>query len=416
MPTSNSKYNPFDQSFNWQSITGEQKTVALNTDINLYTVRLDQAVRPPQGGTSYISATYVIGGAPLTEVSGTPTAAGQFKVDYGFNAETETGIASALVWFNAADDGLAIEFDYDGWGTPFTKESIEEIAIAAATGASGGKEIGELMFLPQVKSPSSIFPYLQAWEEQLTIDVLNWPQLQPSLSSYVGNIDGTTSFSIDSYADNGGGKTRLTLTTNAINQKLADSIFAQSVLKGEGTSSFTGFIHPVEFTAITGSIPIGIYEVIGCDPTGPLTIDIDLNYPGSTAAGSFQLRPFADPADSNNARWPGLAGLTIRAPGSAFEFGELFAHIDQMQSHFHDDDSHAHSFDRAIISGAFGLVDFEVVPVQLNAGSTTGSANVTIRGPTTDTDDGTGTPRTGSETRDRSRIIPVYIFGGTYTP
>ena len=423
-------FDPWDQAFAWATKTGEIREAVNLSGIGKVGLQLDNQPRPISGTAPVtVEVWNYDGGNPpsfkgtqLTEITSGAPVGDQFRVDYGqTNASGDPiGVGTGWIWMDAANLANQYVVDYQHFGSSLHKRNIDEEIASGATGFS--PPIGELSWQPFVKATTSAFPYLPAWETQSAIDVLNWPDLQPELYGYANDVDGTTSFSIDSYANDGGGKTRLTLTNNAINQKIADSILAQAVLAGEGVADFTNFWHPVYFPAIVGNIPAGLYEILSVDNVA-LTLDIDLNFPGSTAAGSFQLRPFADPLDADNARWPGLAGLAIRAPGSAFDVGELFAHIDRFQSHFHNDDSHAHSSP----NGGIWVTDFGGgTPVTTQAGpnyafrssgsTSTTSTNVNITGPTTDTNLATGTPRLGSTTRDRSRVVPVYLYGGIYNP
>jgi len=407
MPIVDTRYDPWAQTFSWQFLAEENQTSGALASIGKTGLQLNEAIRPPTGATpTTIEIWFRDAGNPpsfkgvqLNEVSGTP-GPGEFRPDYGFFdalSGNPTGVASGKVWLNAADDAKDFVIDYYGWGSPLSKRVLE--SEFTATGSGGGPPVASLVWLPFKKTPSVNFPFLPAWEKTLLIDVANWPLLQPDLYDYVYDIDGVTAFAFTGYADNGGGKVRLTMdTTQPEVQPLLDSMFAEAVLNGNGTADFTNFIWIIEFTSTVGAINPGLYEILEVDiVTG--YIDIDLNFPGGSGSGNVQARPFADPADGDNARWPGLSGLILRAPGGDVE--SLFSEIDQMQGH-----QHGVSFSASVVIGG------SVVGgpgLQQLAG-----ASISILDPT---DDGTnGTPRTGDKTRDRTKSLYVYLAGGEYNP
>lgn len=123
------RYDPFNETFSANPIgySGnpvEEKIIPASAPYYIYTNELPRLDSP--------TSTLLInekGGSSFTEVSKTtPPAAGQFRVIYGGDGITTSGIiGQGIIEFNSADAGKIMEIKYYGLGSILQKQFFDEI-------------------------------------------------------------------------------------------------------------------------------------------------------------------------------------------------------------------------------------------------------------------------------------------------
>lgn len=118
----NNRYNPFTGAYVGSTITNEAHVISLISELGIYGFRLNEIPLDSTGGV--IVTQTGTGSGDFTEITtGTP-AAQQYRIDYGSSSRGSTGI----VWCNSANDGDAVDVDYQGGGSIASVENIQSIA------------------------------------------------------------------------------------------------------------------------------------------------------------------------------------------------------------------------------------------------------------------------------------------------